>query len=146
MGATDKGYKKSFGDESEGEVTHESGQVDETHHGWAPDAPGEGEAKERAIEGHQKAAQAEYGTQEASRGEATEDPSAPPEGVGLSQTRRGEDVVKEEGTGPGRVDLGTKGPTERPVGASTPRASTGVDPQETIDEGMPQTPTGDQGG
>jgi hypothetical protein len=126
-------------------TTYEPGTADEGQHGWAPDAPGTGEAKERTIEGHQKAFEA-HDTQEASRGEAGQDPSFPPEGVGESSTRRGEDVVKEEGNDPGRHDLGTQGETQRPVGTSTAEASTGVDPQDSIDEEMPNTQSGDQGG
>jgi hypothetical protein len=124
---------------------YEPGTVDEHQHGWAPDAPGSGEAKERAVEGHQKAFEA-HDTQEGSRGEGGQDPSFPPEGVGESITRRGEDVIKEEGGEPGRHDLGTQGETERPVGTSTARASTGVDPQDVTDEDMPNLQSGSQGG
>ena len=50
-----------------------------------------------------------------------------PEGVGESTTRRGEDVVKEEGKEPGREDTGTHPtPAERPTGESSPRDSTAV--------------------
>ncbi|MGH8902670.1 MAG: hypothetical protein ACRDYA_13585 [Egibacteraceae bacterium] len=146
MGAADRGVKKSVGDQSEAEVTHDQGQVDEEQHGWAPDAPGSGEAKERVIEANRKAFEAEHGTAEGSRGDATEDPNAPPEGVGESVGRRGEDVEGQEGLDPGRQDLGTKGPTERPYGTSTARASTGIDPQDPTDEDMPNVTTGDQGG
>ena len=52
-----------------------------------------------------------------------------PYGVGESTTRRGEDVKKEEGTEPGRTDLGTKGQSQRPFGTSDQRDSTAVDPQ-----------------
>lgn len=77
----------------------------------------------------------------------TEDPDFPPEGVGESMGRRGEDIVKEEGKAPGHIDLGTKGATERPYGTSTARASTGIDPQDPIDEeDMPNALTGEQGG
>lgn len=54
--------------------------------------------------------------------------------VGESITRKGEDVVKEEGKEPGRQDTGTKGPSERPVGKSTPRDSTGVGPASDDDD------------
>lgn len=133
MGATDKGVKKSVGDQSEGEVTHDQGQVDEKSHGWAPDVPGTGEAKERVIEANKKAFEVH---DVPPRPDATEDPNAPPEGVGESMGRRGEDVLKEEGKAPGEIDLGTKGKTERPYGTSTARASTGIDPQDPIDEDM----------
>jgi hypothetical protein len=67
-----------------------------------------------------------------------------PLGVGVSMTRRGEDVDKQEDE-PGRDDAGTKGPSDRPVGVSDERASTGVDEQET-ESGGPTLPAGDQGG
>jgi hypothetical protein len=40
----------------------EPGKVDEDQHGWAPDAPGTGDAKERVQEGAKKAWEA-HGTQ-----------------------------------------------------------------------------------
>jgi hypothetical protein len=67
-----------------------------------------------------------------------------PLGVGVSMTRRGEDVAKQEDE-PGREDTGTKGPSDRPVGVSDERASTAVDPNET-ESGGPTMPAGDQGG
>ena len=67
-----------------------------------------------------------------------------PLGVGVSMTRRGEDVDKQEDE-PGREDTGTKGPSDRPVGVSDERASTSVDPDET-ESGGPTMPAGDQGG
>jgi hypothetical protein len=73
--------------------TFEPGTVDENQHGWAPDTAGAGEAKERAVEGHQKAFEGRD-TQEASRGDAGQDPDFPPEGVGESVGRSGEDVVR----------------------------------------------------
>jgi hypothetical protein len=54
--------------------------------------------------------------------------------------------MAEEGKEPGRYDSGTKGESQRPYGGSTASASTGVDPQEPIDESMPDIQTGDQGG
>ena len=67
-----------------------------------------------------------------------------PLGVGVSMTRRGEDVEKQEDE-PGREDTGTQGPSDRPVGVSDERASTSVDPNET-ESGGPTMPAGDQGG
>jgi hypothetical protein len=67
-----------------------------------------------------------------------------PLGVGVSMTRRGEDVEKQEDE-PGRDDTGTKGPTDRPTGVSDERASTAVDPNDT-ESGGPTMPAGDQGG
>ena len=60
----------------------------------------------------------------------------PPEGGGTSTTRRGEGVVKEDGEN-GRHRTGTQGVTERPVGTSTSRDSTGIDPQEGEGATMP---------
>jgi hypothetical protein len=65
-------------------------------------------------------------------------------GVGVSMTRRGEDVAKQEDE-PGREDTGAKGPSDRPTGTSDERASTAVDPNET-ESGGPTMPAGDQGG
>ena len=61
-----------------------------------------------------------------------------PHGVGESQSRRGEDIKKQEGTEPGRTDLGTKGKTERPYGTADARDATGVDPEgsQPIDDDM----------
>lgn len=61
-----------------------------------------------------------------------------PHGVGTSMGRRGEDVKKQEGTEPGRTDLGTKGKTERPYGTSDARDGTGIDTEgsQPIDDDM----------
>src|SRR5215208_1120217 len=59
-----------------------------------------------------------------------------PLGVGVSMTRRGEDVARQEDE-PGREDTGTRGPNDRP--------STSVDDQDT-ESGGPTVPAGDQGG
>jgi hypothetical protein len=67
-----------------------------------------------------------------------------PLGVGVSITRKGEDVHKQEDE-EGRDDTGTKGPTDRPTGVSDTRASTSVDPHDT-GSGGPTQPAGDQGG
>ena len=65
-----------------------------------------------------------------------------PENVGKSTTRSGEDVRDDEGKEAGRHDAGPKGKTGRPAGTSTSRDSTGVGPQDPIDEKSPylQTP------
>ena len=54
------------------------------------------------------------------------------ENVGDQDTQRGEDVSAEDGKEAGRQDAGTKGPTNRPVGTSDARDTTGVDPQEPV--------------
>ncbi len=66
------------------------------------------------------------------------DPDAP-QGVGESEGRGGEGVVREESE-PGRHDTGEQGQTGRPTGESTMRDSTSVDPQEPIDEESPTLP------
>ena len=113
---------------------YEPGRVDENTHGWAPDAPGTGEAKERVIEANEKAREAQ-----SSVGEDAET-VLPPVAETDDSRRSGEDIARgsdEEG----RHGLGTQGPTDRPVGTSTAEASTGVDPQDPIDEDMPNVQT-----
>jgi hypothetical protein len=65
-------------------------------------------------------------------------------GVGESINRRGEDVARQEDE-EGREDTGTQGASDRPVGASDERASSSVDPDDTM-SGGPTLPAGDQGG
>ena len=60
-----------------------------------------------------------------------EDKGTDPSAVGESTTTRGEDVAKGEKE-PGRKDTGTQGPSQRPVGTSTARDSTSIDPKEPI--------------
>ncbi|MEA2843968.1 MAG: hypothetical protein QOJ69_1639 [Actinomycetota bacterium] len=64
-----------------------------------------------------------------------------PHGVGTSTNRRGEDVKKQEGTEPGRTDLGTKGKSERPYGTTDVRDSTSIDVEgsQPIDDEMMNT-------
>ncbi|CAN5443623.1 hypothetical protein BH23ACT7_BH23ACT7_27830 [soil metagenome] len=69
------------------------------------------------------------------------DPTPDP---GKSSTESGEDLA-ENVDEKSREDAGQQGPTERPVGTSTARDYTGVDPQEPI-TGGPTAPSGDQGG
>jgi hypothetical protein len=70
----------------------------------------------------------------------------PVKGVGESTNRSGEDVIKEEGSEPGRhPNQGTKGQANRPYGTSDARDATSIDPQENIDGGATMPP-GDQGG
>jgi len=123
----------------------EPGVVDEDQHGWAQDAPGTGEAKERVIAGHKKAWEAND-TQDEATGEAIQGPDLSGGNVGQSSTRRGEDVSAEEGKEPGRYDGAAQGESQRPTGSSTARDSTGVDPQEPVDADSPDLQSGDQGG
>jgi len=67
---------------------------------------------------------------------ATSTDASTPLGVGTSTTRRGEDVVEDEGED-GRHETGTQGQSQRPVGESTPRDSTSIDPQDSSGPTMP---------
>lgn len=121
------------------------GVVDDDHHGWAPDAPGTGEAKDRAVEGHQKAFEGNE-TQDEATGAAVQGPDLTGGNVGESTTRRGEDVAAQDGKDAGRMDGPAQGQSQRPTGTSTARDSTGVDPQEPVDPDSPDLQMGDQGG
>jgi len=74
----------------------------------------------------------------------TESHPGGPENVGKTTTRSGESVVTGEGKEAGRHDAGTQGATNRPVGTSTMRDSTGIDPQDPKDEESPNLQTGSQ--
>ncbi|HTJ74797.1 MAG TPA: hypothetical protein VL337_05485 [Acidimicrobiales bacterium] len=67
---------------------------------------------------------------------ATDPNATTARGVGTNMTRRGEDVVEEDGED-GRYRTGTQGESQRPVGESTARDSTGIDPQEPSGPTMP---------
>ena len=55
-----------------------------------------------------------------------------PDDVGESISRRGENMVDADGKESGRQDTGTDDtPAQRPTGTSTPRDTTGVDPQDS---------------
>lgn len=107
---------------------YEPGTVDEGSHGWAQDAPGSGEAAERVTEANKKAWEGRD-TQEEATGPAQQGPDLTGGNVGESTTRRGEDVVKEEGT------KGWEGPpqgqSQRPTGGFTdPDHVSAPDPRE----------------
>jgi hypothetical protein len=74
----------------------------------------------------------------------TDTEATSPLGVGVSMTRRGEDVARQEDE-EGREHVGTKGASDRPAGVSDERAATSIDPDET-QTGGPHMPAGDQGG
>ena len=70
--------------------------------------------------------------------ETPDDAAMAPEGVGESTTRRGEDVVKEEGHEPGREDTEADATAAgRPAAESSPRHATGVNPPEDTDSAAP---------
>lgn len=70
------------------------------------------------------------------------DADRPPADTGESSTKRGEDVSDDDGKEAGREGAGTQGASERPVGTSDARDSTGIDPQDPIDEDSPNLPPG----
>jgi hypothetical protein len=75
---------------------------------------------------------------------STDTEATSPLGVGESINRRAEDVARQEDE-EGREDTGTQGESDRPVGVSDERASTSIDPDDTV-SGGPTLPAGDQGG
>jgi len=73
--------------------------------------------------------------------ETPDDAAMPPEGVGVSTTRRGEDVIKDEGEEAGRE--GTEAdasPAGRPAGESSPRQASGVKTPEDPETAAPHSP------
>lgn len=67
---------------------------------------------------------------------ATKADASTPLDVGTSTTRRGEDIMDDDGED-GRVRTGTQGESQRPVGESTAKDSTGINPQEPDGATMP---------
>lgn len=79
--------------------------------------------------------------------ESTDTDMNPSDDRVTSMNRRGEDVIKQEGSEPGRnPNQGTKGESNRPYGGADTDSGTGVDPQGTTMEEMPDMTRGDQGG
>lgn len=76
-------------------------------------------------------------TQDEATGAAVQGPDLTGGHVGESTSRRGEDVVKEEGREPGRFDGPPRGESQRPTGRTTARGATGVDPHDPIDDESP---------
>jgi hypothetical protein len=73
--------------------------------------------------------------------ETPEDAGRPPADVGVSTTRRGEDVIKEEGSEAGREHTGAdESPSGRPAGESSARDATAVKSPEHPDGAAPQSP------
>jgi hypothetical protein len=115
------------------------------------------EAKKEVIEGVEKAfhpekaeAPAQGPGRETSEEEQqgvppTDTGATSPLGVGESTTGRAEEIAARHEE-PGRQRAGTKGESERPVGTSSAEDDSGVAPKGTIDDDMPDSPAGDQGG
>jgi hypothetical protein len=91
-----------------------------------------------AVESAVGAGEVSSGSAGAGQQTATRADAATPGDVGTSTTRRGEDVVEDDGED-GRHRTGTQGGSQRPVGESSPRDSTSIDPQESSG---PTTPVG----
>ena len=73
--------------------------------------------------------------------ETPEDAAMAPDDVGVSTTRRGEDVVNEEGEEAGREKTESDAtPSGRPAGESSPRHATGVKTPEDPDSAAPHSP------
>lgn len=108
-----------------------------------------GASIERQLSDNQPGQQGQTATpadeQPVSEDQVTDEEPESPKGVGVSTTRRGEDVSDDEPEEAGRKEVGTRGESGRPVGVSEGRDSTSVDPQDS-QEGAPNAPTGDQGG
>lgn len=106
----------------EGRTTSRDEPAEGTARAWGSEPP----AKEPAHPGS---------------GETPADAEPAPEGVGESTTRRGEDVVKQEGKEAGRQETGThEAPSDRPTGTSEPRDATALKPPEDDGEAAPQAP------
>lgn len=139
----DKGFEKSMGEQADdrGEkdvAPFEGGD----EHGWAPDsgqAKGQQEAGDKAMEAHD--------TQDASKSEggAIYAPEPGAEKVGESVSTRGEEHGRRKQEA-GREEEEGEQEAGRPRAKTTPRFSTGVNPVDTVDEGMEDMPRGDQGG
>lgn len=67
-------------------------------------------------------------------------PKPQPDPVHQPGTGKGEEKVKKEGKQSGRVDTGTKGAANRPIGKSTSKDSTGVNPKDPVDPESPHIP------
>ena len=73
--------------------------------------------------------------------ETPEDAAPAPDDVGVSTTRRGEDVFKEEGSEPGREHTGSDDtPAGRPAGVSSARDATAIKSPDHPDGAAPQSP------
>ncbi len=71
----------------------------------------------------------------------TRDEEGNPRDVGKSVTKGGEELSKP-GKEPGRDDMGEKDDSGRPIGMSTARDRTGIDPQDPIDPTVPNAAPG----
>jgi hypothetical protein len=79
--------------------------------------------------------------QKKDRDSVTLDEPGDPKNVGRSLGRHGESISKRDDE-PGHEASGTKGKSDRPVGKSSARDSTGIDPQDPIDPDSPNVKRG----
>lgn len=109
----------------------------EDQHGWAPDgedgpgtAAGTAEKAFDASNAGPAGPGREVSDEEREGVPPTDTTGRTPLGVGESDSKSAEDLAREAGPEEGRVEEGTQGASQRPVGSSTAEHSTGVDPQE----------------
>lgn len=129
----------------------DAGRFEGDEHGFSPDVE---HASEEVVEAGNRAfgpppegkGPGREPTEEERRGvSSTETEPEGPLGVGVSSTRRAEEVAAEEEE-EGRRKEGVDDRTGRPYGTSTPEQATGVEPQEPVEKDSPHLPPGDQGG
>ncbi|MDP9850109.1 hypothetical protein [Streptosporangium lutulentum] len=120
---------------------------EEEHHGSSPDV---GRASEEVIRSgnrafapppEEKRPERVVSKQERRGVSPTDTEATSPLGVGVSTSRRAEKIAARESE-KGRETRGVDEKTGRPHGVSTPEDSTGVKPQETVDEESPHLTQG----
>jgi hypothetical protein len=138
--ARDKGFKKSMGDsdENQGDMEVSPFPPSEDQHGWAPDS---GETGPELTQGGNRAFEGRD-TQAASRskGGAIYKPSKGAKYVGHSINAQGNKRALRL-TEKGRIFQEEEG-ADRPVGTSTARFASGVNPLESITSEGHLPPTG----
>jgi hypothetical protein len=121
---------------------------EEEHHGYSPDV---GRASEEVVQSGNRAfppppekkGPGRVVSEEEREGvSSTDTEAASPLDVGTSTSRRAEEIGAAERE-EGRERRGVDEKTGRPYGVSTSEDSTGVKPQEPVDEESPYLPRGD---
>ncbi|MDP9870126.1 MULTISPECIES: hypothetical protein [Streptosporangium] len=128
--------------------SEDAGRFEGEEHGYSPDV---GHASEEVVQAgnrawgpppEDKGPGREVSEEEREGVSATDTEPEGPSGVGVSTSRRGEEIAAKEGE-EGRGTAGVDERTGRPYGASGPEDATGVAPQETVEEESPHLPPGD---
>ncbi|WP_433256984.1 AIR synthase-related protein [Streptosporangium sp. CA-135522] len=128
--------------------SQDAGRFEGDEHGYSPDV---GRASEEVSQAGDRAwdtppEEKEPGrevSQEERQGVSSTDTEPEgPFGVGVSASRRAEEIASRESE-EGRRTTGVEEKTGRPYGTSAPEDATGVDPQETVEEDSPHIPPGD---